>query len=845
MKDLTIETLGILQIVKEKNEQLYNNFLSVYRKVEPLLNNRISMVFPYYTMHDVKHSFRIMNYMEKLIPDIDSINEFELLLLAYSALLHDVGMAVSEDEIIKIEKGDIEYREINYDSVLEKFEGDKTLANQEYIRKVHAIRSAEFIKENLKKDLILPNMPSTTFETELALICQSHTEDINWIKENISEYSLKGDYSFNSQFCAVVLRLADILDFDSQRTPPVLYDAVSPKGISNDEWVQHFSIDNTEKIKQSHNGLKFIELHGRCKSPYIHRKILSYIEWINEEINNANDLTREFSEDYRIMLHPKVFSFIESEGYTISDMKFSVNYNQITQLLMGHNLYGDKVYGLRELIQNSIDACNLKKEILDKKREFGDSEFKPEIKVILDKSKNKVIVKDNGMGMDLYTLKNYFLRLGASFYSSDDYKLKGYKYDAIGNYGIGFLASFMMSDEVTVKTRPINGSILYQVDLSKYDEFVTINENTEYVDEGTEVILKYDQFIKVWEKEDTWEDNLFIYARKRQSSTEDKILHFLSSNFITDNVDLIFVNKVEEEKIVVKNLLYNTSESHKNFKLNKYLNNIDGQVTVLGNINNVYTNKLENLHFKGEPIIFDGENLFPLDENNDSFHLIDFLTNDRLTVLNFPIVEDRYELEDIMKIFDNPKEAMELYIDRFDPSFITIIAKEEIMDNAFEGYVDSGEDIIWNLNLDDFSEYGLDKYASTFTEIEEKIVYNLDKNNVFLSVEKMPLFKDTEYKLFVRNVFVQNVTLNIPFRLKNLHLKDMSINIINPDVIPNITRNSLQKDDLKEIQEAIYIAICLYIHANVDGYIEKQTILGFLNKYHDQDNKYIKEKKLI
>ncbi|WP_197084421.1 hypothetical protein, partial [Rossellomorea marisflavi] len=302
--------------------------------------------------------------MEKLIPDLDKINEFEVILLCYAALLHDIGMAASEEEINSIKDHSLSYGEIDYEAVLKKFNGEHIEATQEYIRKVHAIRSAEFIRKELKGYLYMPSMPNTTFEDQLSIICQSHTEDIGWINKNLKMKSQKAEYEFNPRFCSLVLRLADILDFDSQRTPPSLLKSVSPEGISKDEWEQHFSIENVNKIKNGDYGFKLIELHGRCDNPSIHRKILSYIDWINNELENAVDVSQTFPRHYKLLIHSRVHNYIDSEGYTIADMKFKINYNEITKLLMGDNLYGDKKYGLRELIQNSIDACKLKKEIL-------------------------------------------------------------------------------------------------------------------------------------------------------------------------------------------------------------------------------------------------------------------------------------------------------------------------------------------------------------------------------------------------------------------------------------------------------------------------------------------------
>ena len=52
-----------------------------------------------------------------------------------------------------------------------------------------------------------------------------------------------------------------------------------------------------------------------------------------------------------------------------------MDYVAITNLLMGENLYADKTVVIRELLQNSIDACLLKKELSAKKSE----NYTPEI----------------------------------------------------------------------------------------------------------------------------------------------------------------------------------------------------------------------------------------------------------------------------------------------------------------------------------------------------------------------------------------------------------------------------------------------------------------------------------
>lgn len=819
-----IDSIEILKKLKDKNIDLYIEFMKVYKKVEPLLNTRISQVFKYYTLHDINHSLRIMYYMGKLVPDIDALNEFELVLLAYSALLHDIGMAATEEEINEIKSGNLKYKELDYMSVLNKFNGNHDHAIQDYIRIVHAYRSSEYIKNNLKKELIIPNMINTTFEDQVALICQSHTEDITWIKQNLNEYGQKGEFTYNSQFCALILRLADILDFDSQRTPPILFDAISPQGISKGEWIQHFAIENINKVKQSDKGYKLIELHGRCSNPIIHRKILSYINWINSEINNANDLSQNFSENYRILLHPKVYDFIKSEGYTIADMKFKVNYNQITKLLMGENLYGNKKFGLRELIQNSIDACNLKKEILDKKYEFGEEKYKGFIKIILDKNRNEVIIKDNGIGMDIHVLKNYFLKLGASFYNSDDYRLKGYSYNPIGNYGIGFLACFMLSNEVKVKTRHMNDSKLYEVDINKFDEFVCINHDTELHNQGTEVILQYDQFMKVWE-------------------TPENIKEFLNTHFLTDEINIQYINKTEEDIKDINNRIFGENQES-DVKLSDYLNGIEGIVSLNRDINYIFENSIEDLNYEGTPLVFDGIELYDLDDNPGKFDLKDFIINNKMSVLNFPVIEDREDLDKIMDVIDDTREAIDIYIDRNNANFISIIAKEDLMEESTDGLVKDDTEILPNLYLNGFSGYGHDSDSITLVELEEKLIYHINNYSLFLPIQNGYIIRSYNkgFDLFVRNVFVEKFDLDVPHTLFNLSIKNLVVNIIDDDVKPSVTRNNLNESDWKLIKHAIYYAICVYIYDNLSDPLKKQTLLGYIRNYQQMSNRFIKEK---
>lgn len=162
----------------------------------------------------------------------------------------------------------------------------------------------------------------------------------------------------------MLLRIADYLDIDDERASVDLYYYLAPTGFGDLEWRQHFDVDNIQKISEDKaTGKKYIEFYGESSDPSIHRKLLKYFDSISNELNNAVELSETFKEKrYMLTVGTTVRNKIRTKGFAFSDFKLSLDYKAVTSLLMGENIYGNKKYGLRELIQNSIDTCMVMKE---------------------------------------------------------------------------------------------------------------------------------------------------------------------------------------------------------------------------------------------------------------------------------------------------------------------------------------------------------------------------------------------------------------------------------------------------------------------------------------------------
>jgi molecular chaperone HtpG len=144
-----------------------------------------------------------------------------------------------------------------------------------------------------------------------------------------------------------------------------------------------------------------------------------------------------------------------SETATKETMEFQTEVRQLLDLMI-HSLYSNKEIFLRELISNASDA-------LDKQRfdalsqpalNEGNAELK--VRIEIDKDANTLTISDSGIGM---TRQEVIDNIGTIANSGTRKYLEALKADQasesnlIGQFGVGFYASFMVADKITLTTR--------------------------------------------------------------------------------------------------------------------------------------------------------------------------------------------------------------------------------------------------------------------------------------------------------------------------------------------------------------------------------------------------------
>ncbi|WP_158560684.1 ATP-binding protein [Paenibacillus contaminans] len=447
-----------------------------------------------YTLHDGDHLFNVLRLMEILVPEelFLKLTPLELALFILSAFYHDIGMAPDENDVLiwvgaidekelkpeqlKLKKDYVRFcaakpslhQKINYLKSIGKDAQSQVLEGyrlSEWIRTTHATRAAQVVRAMTDK-LVYKD---TNFAEVLAIICQSHNENNIYIlqkQEVLNTCLLVGSDEFvNCAYIAIILRLADVLDFDAKRAPKVLFEHLGVRDpISLQEWKKHRAIEawviNKHKILFS----------ASCTHPAIEKSIRDFCTYIEQELNTCNKVLEKLTylsgmEERKRLYHVNAANNVDTSQirpayrdgkplYDYEDITFSLNQYKIIELLMGTNLYGNSMYALRELIQNAVDTCRLR---IVKQRHWQ-VPYSPLITVKFYKENGVDVleIEDNGMGMDKDILIKYFSQVGTSYYRSfeflEDMAELSEEFSPISKFGIGFLSSFMIADSVEIKT---------------------------------------------------------------------------------------------------------------------------------------------------------------------------------------------------------------------------------------------------------------------------------------------------------------------------------------------------------------------------------------------------------
>ena len=415
-------------------------------------------IFPMYTLHDETHICNVMQKMAQLLGEegMKQLSRDETAMLILAACCHDLGMSCSVDQKLELENDPVRLEQYcdNHPSAYVKMKMQKDgdpLPDElvrDFLRTYHHERILDILTE---KDWPAA-LKGRVRRIDLVAICRSHGKDVLHILD------LKPTAAVDVRMCAIMLRLADILDFDSSRAPQAVYDYSGFHAHGQDRSAA-YSKEEWEKHMSSH-GFRFELVEDRaypyelpygatCPNMQIEQAVNTYLNWVDRELADCLNMLSYCAEKWRSLVLPrKVRREIEPTDYVSGQFRFTLDQNKVLELLVGDNLYQDPSVFVRELVQNAIDAVRTRREM----DPHLPAKWKPQINIrswMDEEGYHWFRIEDNGIGMNREIVEKYFLKVGSSYYASDDFRRDKYRnevdsgYQPISRFGIGILSCFM------------------------------------------------------------------------------------------------------------------------------------------------------------------------------------------------------------------------------------------------------------------------------------------------------------------------------------------------------------------------------------------------------------------
>ncbi|MDF5707082.1 MAG: ATP-binding protein [Nostoc sp. S4] len=493
-------------------------------------------IFDEYTKHDISHIDKMLNILEWLIPNETQyiMSPTDWLMTVLAIYFHDLGMLVTKEEYKKRnDSGFPEYRDKilfggssgrDYKAKIKELTTDESerFLYQEFVRHKHAERVHNWILGTVTEHLGITHAVvsevdkllqplGSLFRRDLALVCESHhLDDLNDFKKyKISQpYGGSEKETVNLQYCAILMRTADLLHMTDDRTPSVVFHSINPTDpISQQEWAKHKSVRNIRsKIGLNRENepdvaapRDTIEIFAYFTEKEGFFGLTSFLSYVKDQISKSCKWVNEANK-YQGTHHKFPWRFInddnvETEGFLPNTFEFTFDQAKILDLLTGHTLYNDTNIVLREILQNSLDAIRVQ-HLFD---EQNNSSKEPgKIEVSWNSQQRILSVKDNGTGMTQNIVERHLLKVGSSRYQDEEFKRDYPNFSPISRFGIGLLSAFMIADEVEILTchpdedsarllslRSVHGKYLIQL-LNKHTDDIV----KQLVPHGTLIKLK-------------------------------------------------------------------------------------------------------------------------------------------------------------------------------------------------------------------------------------------------------------------------------------------------------------------------------------------------------------------
>jgi hypothetical protein len=451
--------LRIVNKLMEADGDLFEYVDDKVKRVIPMLDS-VSTIFKEYTDHSSQHSTKVLQLAELLLyNNFDSLSKWDLAVLILAIYHHDVGMFCTEEQICSITSSQ-EYKKLSpylKDNILSINQirlADRNIIDYhmqlEFLRRIHGNRSYQWIKEIYSKEIVTSWYKGFYIWDAVANACVGHClyhDDLSNIDYS-TKFPIGNSVTIDLLFLTCILRLSDICHLSRDRALPYIRQTMNfYSDKSKFIWKTYGDVADTIPLKEGN----VISIYASCMDYFAHRAILSSAKDIENELLGCHHLLARCGSKNELpwkYIDTSNVKVDKDADYLYTTAGFNMDFNRVTELLIGSRLYRDRLYGLRECIQNSLDAISVYK--------MKDNTLSPFLVLDYQSNSNNPIIDiyDNGTGMDYEICSRYLLSIGSrSFWFSERSYIEWgdvKRISIIASHGIGFLSTFMIADSVEV-----------------------------------------------------------------------------------------------------------------------------------------------------------------------------------------------------------------------------------------------------------------------------------------------------------------------------------------------------------------------------------------------------------
>ncbi len=453
-----------------------------------------------FTLHDDEHSFRVAQRISQLLPDETAkhLSDIEWALLLKAAYLHDIGMNPRR-EVLK------QVRDFLFSGTPSQSLGNEVQELQQWLDETEPglqppvyeeLPSAErankidrltaFFARHRHNDwsekYILSEActkgpePYPSWLSDLIALCKSHHYGLDDLMRPKFDLRIvdEGNKLVNLRYLAALLRVADILEFDPERTPSVVFNLRDVAPGSQIYWHKDQAI--VLGVNRDPYSLIFT---ARTKNAWLHKAVTETADMVDAELQNCAAIEQQNgyrrgikldgAENYRWPWPMRLARDIrpEEDTFVYIDGAFRPEPRRIVELLGGTRLYGNPFAAIRELVQNAFDAVRERMAyqlLSDVTKDLKAAQsahaklHRVELTFERDGGDIWLVCTDTGIGMTRRVIESYLLVSGAkprpeTLALRRQCAKRGIELARSGEFGIGTLSFFMLCDKLVIETR--------------------------------------------------------------------------------------------------------------------------------------------------------------------------------------------------------------------------------------------------------------------------------------------------------------------------------------------------------------------------------------------------------